>query len=143
MRYRATETITVRTARERLTIPPGAVVSLNPEQAGRLLETGKIVPLLQIEIDGLDRYVEIFRRALAEIAICDEKGGALFRLLHDRPGAWAEIQAEEEKINRLWKEAKAGRPMWSLYEAAVTRWRGLFLRALQKSRERGLGGFAQ
>jgi hypothetical protein len=143
MRYRATENITVQTAQERLTIPPGAVVSLNPEQAGRLLETAEILPLAQIEIDGLDHYVEIFRRALAEIAICDGKGGALSRLLHDRPGTWAEIQAEEEKNNRLWKDAKAGHPMWPLCEAAVDRWRGLFLRALQKSREQGLGGFAQ
>ena len=106
-------------------------------------EAGKLIPIRQgvTEVFTQDQYSEVFRLALAEVAPRDIQGEAIRQIRQDSPDAWAEIQAAEDSINRLWQEAQEGGLVWSDYCAAVENWKTMFIRAIEE--EKRLSRLAQ
>jgi hypothetical protein len=133
MEYRVIGNLKVKAHGEEKNIHPGEVVTLSDAQAARLLEAGKVVPILPSvpEVHAMDQYSEVFRLALEEVAIQDPQGVALRQIRQDSLETWAEIQSAEDKVNLLWQEAQSGQPVWTDYNQAVENWRSLFQRAIK------------
>jgi len=110
-----------------------AVKLPSPREGTRSAEAGKVIPIRQgvTEVHTLDQYSEVFRLALAEVAAQDPQGGAIRQIRQDSPETWAEIQAAEDQVNELWKQAQEGGLVWSEFCAAVENWENLFLQAIE------------
>ncbi len=87
----------------------------NKEEVKRLLLSKTIETL------DLGKYVELFSRSLADLAALDPQGIAL-RQIQRKLEVWDRIQAAEDEINHLWREAQDGRMVWHEYQEAVKSW---------------------
>ena len=87
--------------------------------------------LLSSRTPDLGQYPELFRLALAEVAARDPQSGAIRQIRQNSPEAWAGIQAFEDEVNELWKQAQAGYMVWELYQSAVRKWKEKFIQALE------------
>lgn len=128
MEYQTIQSLMVQSKPGERTIPIGAVVLLNAEQATRLMVAGKVVPI-EPEVQALGDFVDLFEITLAELATLDPKGEAVQAIQKDA-ATWREIQSLEDKINELWIEAESGRIVWPEYCGAVGEWKKLFITAI-------------
>jgi hypothetical protein len=84
---------------------------------------------------GLEQYPEVFRMALAEVAVRDPQGWAIRQIQHD-PQTWAGAQAAEDEVNKLWKQAQGGRMVWEEYQSTVRKWKDKLDQAIEAHKGR-------
>jgi hypothetical protein len=129
MKYQTTTPMKWKTSQGVLEIMPGQVVTMPEDKAARLVELGKVIPLRPGH-RTLENYADAFRVALDSVACRDALGEALRLVMQDRP-TWEAIEAQEMQVNELWKLAQDGREVWGEYVGAVTRWKQMFIKAIE------------